>query len=143
MGGFWHEQKMYLFVIQVDLAFTGQNAGPGIENKGLTGGNSVLNVELDDGTFNLFCLIMATPQIYELWGEIYREHIEVFCQEPLTHHSTDGAIKIRHEAVNRIPAAIQMSCDVNGGPNLIVHPRFLEKAAQAEVLNEDFTNRWA
>jgi len=37
--------------------------------------------------------------------------------------------------LNSITSAIQMSCDVNRCLNLIVHPGFLEKVAQVEVLS--------
>jgi len=49
MFGRWHEQKIHLFRAQVDLAFSGQDAGLGIEHKGLAVGNAFVDIELDDG----------------------------------------------------------------------------------------------
>ena len=100
--GFGTSKKSILFGAQIDLAFTGQDAGPGVEHKGLAGGNAVLDVELDDGTFDLFCFFGSSPEMDDLLGKIQGEQIEIFGQVPFTHHRTDCAIQIRHEAVNRI-----------------------------------------
>ena len=48
-----HEQKIDLFGIKIDIAVTGQYAGPGVKHEGLAGGNSGLDIKLDCGTFDL------------------------------------------------------------------------------------------
>ena len=108
-----------------------------VKHKGPAGGNTVLDIELDDGAFNLISFFVASQEMNDLSGKIHGEQIEIFGQVTFTHHRPDWAVEIRHKAVDRIPPAIQMGCDINGCPNLIALAGFFEKVAQIKVLNQE------
>jgi hypothetical protein len=55
----------------------------------LAGGNSFLYIELNDGTFDLICFFVTSPERGDLLREIQGEQVEVFGQVSFTHHRTD------------------------------------------------------